>query len=128
MHRENIVNRRASMKTSNKTLIPPVVLITIGTGWLLTTIGIAPGVDWVWTLGLAIAGLLTLVICGIDKLSVVIGPFLILASCLSLLRQTGRLTTNIEIPILVILAGLLMFVARIPSIPAPKWMGKESDL
>jgi hypothetical protein len=116
------------MRASNKTLIPPVVLITLGTGWLLTTIGVAPGVDWVWTLGLAIAGLLTLVIGGIDKLSIVIGPFLVLASCLSLLRQTGQLTMNIEIPILVILAGLLMFVARLPSIPAPKWMSERTDL
>ena len=54
------------MIPSGKTLVPPLVLITLGTGWLLTTIGIAPGVDWVWTLGLAIAGLLTMVIDGID--------------------------------------------------------------
>jgi len=113
------------MTPSGKTLVPPLVLITLGTGWLLTTIGIAPGVDWVWTLGLAIAGLLTMVIGGIDKITVVIGPFFMIASCLSLMRQTNRLTLNVGVPILVIVAGLLMLVARLPSVPAPQWLAEQ---
>ncbi len=79
------------MKPDKRTLILPLLLIAVGVGWLLTTLGVAPGIDWVWTLGLAIVGLLTFAIGGIDKVSVVIGPFFILASMLSILRQTGRL-------------------------------------
>jgi hypothetical protein len=27
----------------------PLLLMTFGVGWLLTSLGIAPRVDWVWT-------------------------------------------------------------------------------
>lgn len=108
-----------------KSLILPLLLITVGTGWLLTTLGVAPGVDWVWTLGLAIVGLLTFVVGGFDKVTVVVGPFFILASCLSMLRQTGRLKLDVEIPILVIIAGVLILVARSPAIPVPRWIIQE---
>ncbi len=104
-----------------KTLILPLLLIAIGTGWLLTTLGIAPGIDWVWTLGLAIAGLLTYVVSGFDKASFVAGTFLVATSAMSVLRQTGRISFDIEIPVLVILLGLLVLIARIPAIPVPKW-------
>ena len=54
------------MQTGN-TLLLPVLLISIGTGWLLTALGFAPAIDWVWTLGLAAVGILTFVIGGVDK-------------------------------------------------------------
>ena len=116
-----------AQKPDKKTLLLPILLMTIGTGWLLTTLGIAPGVNWAWTLGLAIVGLMTFVVGGFDKLTAVIGPFLILASCLSLLRQTGRLPVDVEVPILVIIAGALALVARIPAIPIPKWIIQDSQ-
>lgn len=106
----------------SKTLIIPVLLITLGVGWLLTTLGVVPEIDWVWTLGVALVGVLSLAFGGIDKVTIVVGPFFILASCLSVLRQTGTLTLDIEIPILVIVAGILLLVARMPSVPAPKWL------
>jgi hypothetical protein len=108
---------------SNKmTLVLPILLITVGTGWLLTTLGVTPGVDWVWTLGLAVVGLLAFALGGFDKVTVVTGPFFILASCLSILRQTGRLHLDVEVPILVISAGILLLVARSPAIPLPRWI------
>jgi hypothetical protein len=113
------------MKPDRKTLILPILLITVGAGWLLTTLGVAPGIDWVWTLGLAVVGLSAFVVGGIDKVSVVIGPFFILTSVLSILRQTGRLDLNVEVPILVILAGVLLLIARMPVIPVPKWIIQE---
>lgn len=111
--------------SDKKTLLLPLLLITLGTGWLLTTLGFAPKVAWIWTLGLAGTGLLTFVVSGIDKVSVVIGPFFIIASCLSVLRQTGRLELNIEVPILVIVIGALLLVARLPTIPMPDWFVPE---
>src|SRR5262245_57110836 len=113
------------MKSDKKTLLIPILLITLGAGWLLTTMGVAPGIDWAWTLGLAVAGLLTMVVGGCDKVTVVIGPFFIVASCLSILRQTGRMELDVEVPILVILMGILLLVARLPAIPAPQWMNQE---
>jgi hypothetical protein len=110
------------MTSSRKALIVPILLITIGVGWLISTLGIAPGINWIWTLGLAVAGLLSFVLSGFDKVSVVLGPFFIATSCLSVLRQTGRLELDVEVPILVILAGVLLLVAQLPAIPLPRWI------
>ncbi len=115
------------MNADRKTLVPPILLIIVGIGWLLSNLGIAPQVDWIWTLSLAALGLLALVVCGIDKVSIVLGPFLLAASGFSLLRQMDYLRTDIEIPILVIWGGLLMLVARSQSIPAPKWLDPRAQ-
>lgn len=114
------------MTPDKKTLIFPVLLIAVGAGWLLTTLGVVPGVDWVWALSLAVVGFLAFAVCGFDKITFVVGPFFMIASCLAVLRQTGRLDTDVEVPVLVILAGVLMLVARHPSIPAPQWMLEAS--
>lgn len=111
-----------AMPSDKKTLILPLLLITIGTGWLLSTLGIAPGIDWVWTLGLGLVGLLAFVVGGFDKVTFVVGIFFLATSCLSVLRQTGRLSLDVEVPILVITAGVLLLVARLPWIPVPTWL------
>jgi hypothetical protein len=110
------------MTTDKKTLITPLLLITVGTGWLLTTIGIAPGIDWVWTLGLAVVGLLTFIVGGFDKVTFVVGTFFIVTSVLSVLRQTERISFDLEVPILVIVSGVLLLAARHSAVPVAKWM------
>jgi len=107
---------------SRAPLVIPILIIVVGVGWLLTAQGIAPGINWVWTLGLGLIGILTLVVSkGIDKVSVVLGPFFLLASLLSVLRQVGRLRLDIEVPVLVISIGVLLLVAQLPAIPKPGW-------
>jgi hypothetical protein len=110
------------MKPDKKTLLLPILLITIGVGWLLSTLGIAPKIDWIWTLGLAATGVLAFAIGGFDKATIVIGPFFLAASLLSVLRQTERITLDLEVPILVIFVGVLLLFARMPIVPSPKWM------
>lgn len=105
-----------------KTLLFPFMLITVGAGWLLNTLGIVPGVNWVWSLGLVAVGLLAMVIGGFDKFSLVVTPFFMLAGLLSVLRQKGIVAFDVEVPVLTIVAGVLMLVARSPSIPVPKWI------
>ena len=105
-----------------KSLVIPILLITLGVGWLLTTLGVVPQIDWVWTLGIAFVGILTFALGGIDKVTVAVGPFFLIASILSILRQTGRLQTAIEVPVLVIVAGVLLLVAHAKNIPAPRWL------
>jgi hypothetical protein len=105
-----------------KPLVIPILLIVLGVGWLLTTMGIVPQVDWVWTLGVALVGILAFVLGGFDKVTFVVGTFFLLASLLSVLRQTGRLAVNIEIPVLVIAAGVLMLFALSRFIPIPNWL------
>jgi hypothetical protein len=115
------------MNTDAKTLVVPILLITLGVGWLLTTLGVVPQIDWIWTLGLALVGVLTFALGGIDKVTIVIGPFFILASVLSIFRQTGRLRVDLEVPLLVIAAGILLLVARLRSISPPSWLIETND-
>lgn len=62
------------MQSDKVSLILPILLITLGIGWLLTTLGVGPGIDWVWTLALAVIGVLTIALGGLDKVTVVLGP------------------------------------------------------
>ncbi|HBL43466.1 hypothetical protein [Gimesia sp.] len=126
MHESTSTIAKTTKSTSDrKTLILPLLIIGIGTGWLLTTLGIVPGINWIWTLGLAVVGVLSFAVSGIDKSTVLIGPFFIIASCLSVLRQTGRITLDVEVPTLVIVIGILLLVARSKAIPLPDWMVLE---
>jgi len=109
------------MRPSWGPLAIPILIILVGVGWLLTAQGFGPGINWVWTLGVGAVGLLAFVISGFDKVSVVVGPFFLLASCLSVLRQTGNLSLDIEVPLLVISIGILLLVAQVPAIPKPMW-------
>ena len=115
------------MRSNRGSVWLPWLLITLGVAWLLSTLGFVPKIDWLWTLGLAVVGLLTLATGGINKFSIVVGPFFLLASLLSVLRQTGLLTLNLEVPVLLIAVGLLMLVARLESIPSPRWRGQEPE-
>jgi hypothetical protein len=96
--------------------------MAIGGGWLLTELNFGPGVNWIWTMGLLAAGVVVFIIGGgVDKVSIVLGPFLIACGLLSIVRQSGLLPINIEMPCLVILGGFLFLVAQHPRVPAPKW-------
>ena len=113
------------MKSSKASLILPVLLVFLGVGWLLTELKILPPVNWAWSLGLAAIGVLAFIVSGFDKVSVVLGPFFLAAAGLSLLRQQKWLAEDIELPILVTLAGALLLTARLPAIPLPHWLTHE---
>ena len=112
-------------------IVLSLLVITVGVGWLLTALGWGLGIHWIWTLGLGVVGILTFVVSGgVDKVSIVVGPFLLAASFLSILRQTGRLSVDIEIPILVITIGVLLLLSHVLPIPNPRWfipLPAESD-
>jgi hypothetical protein len=108
---------------SNKgMLITSVLTIALGLCWLLDVVGMLPGVDWIWTGLLAATGLLILVVGGLNRVSIVAGPWLLIASAFSVLRQTGRVSLEHEVPMLVIALGVLMLVATLSPLPLPKWM------
>lgn len=108
-----------------KKLVVPILIILVGATWLLNVLGIMPGIDWIWTVGLAAAGILTVVIGGVNKVTVVTGPFLLVASVCSLLRQTGRLAVDREIPVLVIVLGVLMLISQLSRLPTPEMLRPE---
>ncbi|MBC8116203.1 MAG: hypothetical protein H7062_17590 [Candidatus Saccharimonas sp.] len=117
-------------KSSKGLVVLSLLIITVGVGWLLTTLAVAPGINWVLTLSLGMIGVLAFVVSGgVDKVSVIIGPFFLIGSVLSLLHQAKLLSLDVEIPIYVIAVGVLMLVAQLPVIPLPSWYIplKETD-
>lgn len=109
---------------SRRSLIVPVLLIGVGLGWLLTSLGVAPQVYWAWSLGLVAVGVITLA-NGIDKVSIVLGPLFLLGGALSVLRQSGTMALDVEVPILVLAAGVLMLFARSRAVRVPAWIVKD---
>lgn len=111
---------------NNTNTAQPIVvsLLTIGVGvaWLLNKMAIVPGVNWVWIAALAATGMVILALSGLNKLTVVTGPFLIVAAAMSYMRQTGQMNLDHEVPILVIVLGVLMLFAAATKIPSPAWM------
>jgi hypothetical protein len=116
--------RFAAMQNDRSSLIVGFLLVAVGGGWLLSSLGFIPTVDWAWTLGLAMVGVLAVILSGFDKLSFVVSGFFGLASLFSILRQTGTLTAEVEVPLLVLAAGVLLLMARSPAIPPPRWIEK----
>jgi hypothetical protein len=107
------------MNVSRRRFVVPILVILLGITWLLNVINFIPGVDWIWTVGLAAVGILTLAVGGINKLTIVTGPFFIVASVCSILRQTGRLELDREVPILTIVLGCLLLLGQVVKLPTP---------
>ncbi|MBX7168726.1 MAG: hypothetical protein K1X74_20485 [Pirellulales bacterium] len=104
-----------------------LVMITVGTGWLLNALGLGPEINWVWTLALAAIGVLSLAQGGrIDKFNVIVGPWFLIASALSVLRQAGLLVLDVEVPLLVIAGGALLVIAQSPRVPIPHWLQPDA--
>jgi len=96
--------------------IVPVLLVFVGVGWLLNTLDIVPGVNWAYTLGVGAVGLV-LLLQGLNRFSFVVGTFLIVGAFCSYLRQTGYLKVEVQVPIMVVLLGVLMLVAPYTGLP-----------
>lgn len=107
------------MKSS---LTAGVLMITLGLGQLLSAMGIVPEINWVWTMFLAASGILVFVLGGVNKATVVLGPFFLFGSILSILRETDKIKVNVELPMLVILIGILVLIAHHPALPVPAWL------
>jgi hypothetical protein len=115
------------MKTNKWPIVISMLVIALGVAWLLNTLNIIASVDWVWTLGLAVAGILIIALGERSKLTFVIGPFLVISSIFSVLRQTGRIRVNIEFPILFIVLGLLMLIAHLIYGSLPRNSEEQND-
>src|SRR5438874_10498863 len=114
------------MSAKRRMIMVAVLVIALGTAWLLNTLNVISGVDWLWTGGLGVAGILVFAGKGITKFSFVIGSFLLIASACSILRQTGNLRPNIEIPALFIVFGVLILVSILLPLPGPEAFREEN--
>ena len=95
----------------------PVTLIVVGALWLIWYLGWFPDVDWIIAAGLVGGGVAVLVFDGVTKSSIVVGPLLIVAGLAWTLHDRYRVSWSFLTPVLLIVAGALMLLARHPRIP-----------
>jgi len=99
----------------NKVAVP-ILIIATGSGWLLSTNGVLGMNNWAWVLLIGVGGILSL--CnGLTKLSIVVGPLLLITSVLVVMLETGRLEIVTMVPVVVITLGVLMFIANLSNLP-----------
>ena len=115
------------MKNSKGILIVSILTMAVGAGLLLNAMDLLPKIDWLWTIGLFVAGVLTLTFAGMNKLSVIVGPFLIFASLLSILRQTNMMPLKYEIPLLILALGCLLLMGELLDLPVPRCLQDSED-
>ncbi|HXY34360.1 MAG TPA: hypothetical protein VEI07_09040 [Planctomycetaceae bacterium] len=106
-------------------ILAPVMITAVGLGWLLTAHDVIPGVQWAWVLGLAALGAFVLFLEGVNKFSFVVGPSLIVAAGLSILRQTEIISVDTEVPVLTITVGSLWSLIYLLPLPHPSWFAGE---
>ena len=115
------------MKSRKPAIAISFLIIALGIAWLLNAMRIAPDLDWIWIIGLGASGILLLSVTRLDRFNFIAGVSLIVSSVLAALRQSGRLTINIEAPVLFITVGILLFLAQIlPLAPTASDSGKTA--
>ena len=115
------------MPSTKPMIVFALLLITVGIGWLLNTMQVIEGVDIIWPAILAVLGVLTLGLAGLDKFTFVVGPMLILSAVFLILDQTEKLPPRYSLPSLVIALGVLILFATITPIRTPKWMTEDDN-
>src|SRR5574337_1742471 len=95
----------------------PVTLIVIGLGWLLWELRLFPAIDWLISAGFVVAGIAVLVIDGVNKNSIVVGPFLVAIGIAWLAHDRYWVGWRFIVPGLLVLLGVLMLAARSDRIP-----------
>jgi hypothetical protein len=115
------------VKTSKPAIAISLLIIGLGVGWLLNTMRVFGGeIDWIWVSALGISGILLLALAKLDRFNFVVGTSLIICSILSLLRYTGKLSINLEAPILFISVGLLLLLSHIFRLPGASETSPET--
>lgn len=99
-----------------------ITLICVGGVWLLASLGYLPEINWLWVLMLFTLGLVPLLAAGLNKLTFISGGFFFAASISSVLRQTGKLAVNVEVPSLIIIAGIFTLIAMVLRLKTPSWL------
>lgn len=113
------------MNNTRRRFIVPVLVTVSGLTWLMNVLNIIPEVNWLIVGGLATIGVLVLFVGGVNKLTVVFGPFLMIASVCSLLTYTGALERGRGIPVLMVALGGLLLLSQVLKVPLPDFLRSE---
>jgi hypothetical protein len=76
-----------------------------------------PDIDWIIAVGLVLGGIAILFLDGITKNSIVAGPILIATGIAWALHDRWHVTWFVLMPMLLVLLGVLMLIARRANIP-----------
>ncbi len=95
----------------------PVTLIVLGAVGLVWYYGWFPDVESIVAFAFVAAGVLVLVMDHVTKSSIVLGPALIGLGFAVYAHDAYRMKWALLVPLLLILIGVLMLVARSPRIP-----------
>ena len=106
------------MKSRKPAIAISFLIVALGVAWLLNAKGVAPGLDWIWIIGLGVSGILLLTVTRLDRFNFVAGLSLIVSSVLAALRQSKSIEVNIEAPVLFITVGILLLLAQFLPLPA----------
>ena len=109
-------------------LVLGVSVVAVGVLWLIGVKGFFPSPGWIWTATLGVGGV-GVFAAGrrVDKATLIAGGFLLACCGASVLRHLGRLTLEVELPVLVIALGLLILLAQHPRVPVPRWYGPGEE-
>src|SRR5437764_15277938 len=89
----------------------PITLIVVGAIGLIWYFRWFPDIDWIIALGFAAGGIIVLAIDGINKNSIVTGPFLIVIGIAWLLRDQYRVSWSLIIRTRLVVLGVVILVA-----------------
>ena len=95
----------------------PITLIVVGSAWLLWYYRLFPDIDWIIAVGLVVGGIAILYLDGMTKNSIVSGPTLIATGIAWALHDRWHVTWFVLMPMLLVLLGVLMLIARRANIP-----------
>jgi len=103
-----------------KKYLAPFVIVLFGLGWLLQRLDIISSFELIWTIGLAAAGIYLIAVSGFNRDTFLPSTFLLICSLFSFLRSTNILRLSVELPVLVIIFGILMAIRNSGVIPEAK--------
>jgi hypothetical protein len=95
----------------------PVLLIILGCLWFLKSTALLPNTTTLLALLLAVAGIALLLLDGLNKSTLVSSPLLVYAGAVIYLYDAASWRLAPLIALGMVLAGVLMLVARSPRIP-----------
>ena len=98
--------------------IIPALVVGLGILWMLDVLGVMPPLGMVWIVGLAGIGIAIFASRGFSKESFPWGGFFFAAAGCSLLRQLDVLEFKVELPLLLIVLGVLLGINQTGIIPA----------
>ncbi|UOO81169.1 hypothetical protein LVJ83_09305 [Uruburuella testudinis] len=108
-------------------LVLPLFLIIAGAVWFLKTTGILPATATLISIALAVAGIVVLLMDGINKQSVVAGPILIYIGAAVYLKSQYLLGYSPLVALGMMVLGCLLLLSRSSIIPykMPKYPDKQ---